>query len=483
MPRNGSGIYGPPAGTMATPNTPIESAKYNTYVADNAEAMTNSINVNGTAPWQANQPMAGFKFINLGAGAAASDSTNLGQAQSDIVAHAVLVGGTADAITATFSPAFTAYAAKMRFRFTAASANTIVNPTINIDGLGAKTIKKLAGAALAIGDIAGAGHACDCLYNGTDVILLNFAPLAESRANTFTAKQTFNGPVVKGTTVLADAATIAWDLSTGADFKVTITSNRVLAAFTNGTSGQEGMLTVAQDGVGGWNLDLSNAVYDFWGPSIENIARGPNDETVYEYKVVSAGSMFLRRKGATSIGYSGRDLLDAKTASASATIDFVLTKWLHLYDRFEIDYDNIQPATDATELRVRTSTNGGSSYDAGTSDYAWGRSRQRINVWDNFQEDSDLAISLIGNDTGCGLSNVAGETCSGTLVIYNPSLAQRCKMTFYCVYVPESAASTIIARTDGWGVRLAAADVDAVRFLCSSGNIASGIFRLFGIRK
>src|SRR6476661_2797101 len=123
MPRNGSGVYGPPAGTIATPNTPIESAKYNGYVADNAEAMTNSINVNGTAPWQANQPMAGFKFTNMGAGAAAGDSANLGQLQSDVIAHASAVGGTADAITASFAPAFTAYAPKMRFRFTATAAN------------------------------------------------------------------------------------------------------------------------------------------------------------------------------------------------------------------------------------------------------------------------------------------------------------------------------------------------------------------------
>src|SRR6476661_3783732 len=118
MPRNGSGVYGPPAGTIATPNTPIESAKYNGYVADNAEAMTNSINVNGTAPWQANQPMAGFKFTNQGFGAAATDSANLAQVQSDVVAHATAVGGTANAITTSFAPPFAAYTAKMRFRFT-----------------------------------------------------------------------------------------------------------------------------------------------------------------------------------------------------------------------------------------------------------------------------------------------------------------------------------------------------------------------------
>src|SRR5688572_5576569 len=88
MPRNGSGVYGPPAGTAAVPNTPIESAKYNAFVNDISEAMTNSINVNGTAPFQAHQPMGGFKHTNLGAGSAAGDSVNLAQAQSNIIAHA-----------------------------------------------------------------------------------------------------------------------------------------------------------------------------------------------------------------------------------------------------------------------------------------------------------------------------------------------------------------------------------------------------------
>src|SRR6476661_8121892 len=114
MPRNGSGVYGPPAGTTATPNTPIESAKYNAYIADAAEALTNSINVNGSAPWQANQPMGGFKFTNQGPGSNSSDSINLGQAQSNVVSHATTVGGLANTVTATFSPAFGAWTANMR---------------------------------------------------------------------------------------------------------------------------------------------------------------------------------------------------------------------------------------------------------------------------------------------------------------------------------------------------------------------------------
>lgn len=87
--------------------------------------------------------------------------------------YATVVGGTADAITVTTVPGYAVYATPMRFRFVASGANTITNPTINVDGLGLKTIKKLANTALAIGDIAGAGHVCDCTYDGTSIILLN----------------------------------------------------------------------------------------------------------------------------------------------------------------------------------------------------------------------------------------------------------------------------------------------------------------------
>lgn len=104
------------------------------------------------------------------------------------MAGATAVGGTVDAITATFSPAFTAYAVTMRFRFTATGANTITNPTISVDGLGAKVFKKLNGAALAAADIAGAGHVCDCTYDGVNVVLLNPATANITDGSVTTAK-------------------------------------------------------------------------------------------------------------------------------------------------------------------------------------------------------------------------------------------------------------------------------------------------------
>ena len=77
------------------------------------------------------------------------------------------VGGTVDAITATFLPAFTALTDKTKVTVRATGANTLTTPSFAPDGLTAKTIVKENLVALVAGDIAGAGHEIDLIYNST----------------------------------------------------------------------------------------------------------------------------------------------------------------------------------------------------------------------------------------------------------------------------------------------------------------------------
>lgn len=88
-------------------------------------------------------------------------------------------GGTADAITGTLSPAIASYAAGLRVTATPGGANTVTGPTLNLNSLGTKTIKKRdtggSKVALAAGDYNASGP-FDFEYDGTDFILLN--PLA-----------------------------------------------------------------------------------------------------------------------------------------------------------------------------------------------------------------------------------------------------------------------------------------------------------------
>lgn len=85
----------------------------------------------------------------------------------------ITAGGTADALTATFTPAHTSHVAGRVLVITAASANATTTPTFTLDGLSAKTIKKHGGQALVAGDIYGAGHELLLKDAGTYYELMN----------------------------------------------------------------------------------------------------------------------------------------------------------------------------------------------------------------------------------------------------------------------------------------------------------------------
>lgn len=117
-------------------------------------------------------------------------------------------GGTADAITASFTPAIAALTNGMTLFVRAASANTKTTPTFTPASgtITAKSIVKLAGAALVVGDIAGAGHWLELQYDSTldKWVLQNPAKAAACSGNAATASalqtaRTINGVSFDGT--------------------------------------------------------------------------------------------------------------------------------------------------------------------------------------------------------------------------------------------------------------------------------------------
>lgn len=92
------------------------------------------------------------------------------EAQTNAVKTLNTISG-ADTITADMNPELTAYVAGMYVIFTPAAANTGA-ATLNIDGLGAKSIKKGNGAALVAYDLLTTVPAL-CVYDGTNFNLIN----------------------------------------------------------------------------------------------------------------------------------------------------------------------------------------------------------------------------------------------------------------------------------------------------------------------
>lgn len=134
-------------------------------------------------------------------------------------------GGTADALTGAFTPAFTALGAQ-QVLIRAASANATTTPTFNPDGLGAETIVKANNLPLVAGDIPGAGAWLDLKRDPTlgKWVLLNPAKggTVTSGSLTLGTKQSLSSGLNKDFTGLPAGITeinvSAWYCSTtGAD--------------------------------------------------------------------------------------------------------------------------------------------------------------------------------------------------------------------------------------------------------------------------
>ena len=181
---------------------------------------------------------------------------------------------------------------------------------------------------------------------------------------------------------------------------------------------------------------------------------------------------------ASAVAQLGLAFIESQDASASATLDFTgfdATK----YDAYVFVLSNIIPATDASVLRVRTSSDGGTSYDSGASDYAFAVEYLTFAtspVRSEFGDDAAAAIDVTEN-----IGATAGEDgASITLRINGPHLAKETHLDWSGVLTGSSLATR--ERISGGGVRLSSEDVDAVQFLMSAGNIASGTITMYGLR-
>ena len=149
------------------------------------------------------------------------------------------------------------------------------------------------------------------------------------------------------------------------------------------------------------------------------------------------------------------------------------------YDHYRMELHSVTPATDAVDVQFRSSSNGGSSYDSGGSDYEW---RCHLLGPGAGADGSagDSSIDLIG-DMGSAdgqVGSASGEDgLNGWIDVIAPHLTNQTTFQWYLSYeTPNGELNMAI----GAAKRLSAADVDAWTLLFSSGNIESGTITTYG---
>ena len=175
-------------------------------------------------------------------------------------------------------------------------------------------------------------------------------------------------------------------------------------------------------------------------------------------------------------------LLSTQTASASATISFT-TGLDSTYDEYIIKIINARPATDNVNFTFNMSTDAGSNYNVTktTTYFEAYHGEDNVDAFLIYRTGRDLAQSTSFQDLFPDLGNGADESVSGSLTLFNPSSTTYVKhfLTNTNGYNKDDASINVF--TAGYGNTTSA--VNAIRFQMSSGNIADGIFKLYGVKK
>lgn len=193
----------------------ISSTRMDAEMNGMATGLSTCILKDGSQTVTADIPWGGKKITGLGAGTASTDAANLGQIQANLT-YLNTVAGT-NTITASASPAITAYTEGQALWFKAANANTGAT-TINVNGLGAKNIFKNGATgpvAMTGGEIA-ATNEVFIIYDGTQFQIVN--P---------------KNPLTTETTIVAASTT---DLGTLASNIASVTGTTTITAFGSSAS-------------------------------------------------------------------------------------------------------------------------------------------------------------------------------------------------------------------------------------------------------
>lgn len=183
----------------------------------------------------------------------------------------------------------------------------------------------------------------------------------------------------------------------------------------------------------------------------------------------------LKTDGSGNLGFTtvggGEGLvpISKTTASSDAAIDIDLTGG---YNAYVVRFDTVAPASDIVNLLMRTSTDGGTTFDGGAGDYAW------FYAWGvpSFSHSDSTAATAM--TLAAQLGNSTNENLCGQITIYPANGSRWTLVHGLTTYVSRDP---LMMGTWNAAAREDSTTVDAVRFLMSSGNIASGNFHLYGV--
>ena len=182
----------------------------------------------------------------------------------------------------------------------------------------------------------------------------------------------------------------------------------------------------------------------------------------------------------SSVSGGAMTLLATQTASGSATLSF--TSGIDdTYDKYVFKFYNMHPANDGAEFQVNF-RDGGTAYDTvkTTTGFLAIHTENDGEAALNDRTASDQMAQNTGFvNLNLNLGNDNDQSLSGQLSLYNPSSTVFTKHFMSTVQYSQNTDGSINYFCAGYGNTTTA--IDGVQFKMNSGNIDSGVIKLYGI--
>jgi hypothetical protein len=173
----------------------------------------------------------------------------------------------------------------------------------------------------------------------------------------------------------------------------------------------------------------------------------------------------------------GLVLISSVVAANDAAVEFT-TGIDGTFDGYEFVFADVIPATDNVQILLEVSTDGGTTWKTGATDYSYSGIDVTINTVTPFGANDATRIEMTVNGIG---SDVGEAGVSGRVEMHGPANAavvQQFRWDF--VYDQSGAFQSRLA--SGGGAYETAEAINGVRFRFTSGNVESGRISLYGRR-
>jgi len=173
------------------------------------------------------------------------------------------------------------------------------------------------------------------------------------------------------------------------------------------------------------------------------------------------------------------NLISTQTASSSSTISF--TSGIDdTYDEYVFKFINIHPATDSASLTFNGSSDTGSNYNVTktTTVFRAYHAEDDSGTALGYRTSEDLAQSTNFQILNFEINNDNDSSSVGELKLFNPSSTTFVK---HFIHTGNCVQSTYTRNDFVAGYFNTTSVIDAVQFKMSSGNIDSGVIKLYGV--